>query len=67
METTIVKPLFSLLFMAWSAYSTLKDEEYQDEQLIDVSSVWSQEHSYCCYFYNLPEWLGIVPGKMPGT
>ena len=67
METTIVKPLLSLLFMACSAYSTLKDEEYQEEQLIAVSSVWSTEHSYCFYFYNLPEWLGIVPGKVPGT
>lgn len=32
METVIVKPLFSLLFTAWSAYSTIKDKEYQDGQ-----------------------------------
>lgn len=60
-ETVIVKPLFSLLFTAWSAYSTIKDEEYQGGQFIDVSDVQSQEPSFCCYFYNLPEWLGIVP------
>lgn len=62
---SIVKPLFSLLFTAWgSAYSTIKDKEYQDGQFIDVSNVQSQEPS-CCYFYSLPEWLGIVPENQP--
>ena len=65
MERVIVKPLFSLLFTAWSAYSTIKDKEYQDGQFIDVSNVQSQEPSGCCYFYSLPEWWGIVPETNP--